>query len=361
MWKIMKLFNGAFVAVFVFLSCGCGMSAVRKELKSTRADFEKLRREVRRTSANVEDVSNQVFILQDRVDSNRTELQRRPGSATAAHGAASAVEKSENSEGTKVSLKLEGSSKGSGGGDTKGKVGSKGSDEKTGSDRSREVATGEDPEDFEHYDTEPPRRLRVVKVRPDEGDDEFGEGRGTGDGGERRSIKLDERALGGSSTGDLPTNVPLRAPDRIPVAPVPSRSRSGLRSRSRGVPDAKPIRAYRRAYALYLEGKYTEAQKMFESFARSYPKHDYADNAVFWRGQCQYQRKQYKAAVSSFREVLRRYPRGNKAADALLKLGMSYWKQGQNQQAKSLMVQVVEIYPNSRVAKLAGGVLEKLR
>ncbi len=180
MWKTMKLFNGAVVAVFVFLSWGCGMSAVRKELKSTRAEFEKLQREVRRTSASVEDVSNQVFILQDRVDSNRTELQRRPGSSTAAQGGASEVEKAEHGEGTKVSLKLEGSSKRpGGGGESNGKVGSKGSDEKSSRGRSRQVAAGEDAEDFEHYDTEPPRRLRVVKVRPDdEQGDGFGEGRG---------------------------------------------------------------------------------------------------------------------------------------------------------------------------------------
>ncbi len=306
------------------------MSAVRKELKDTRLEFEKMRQEMRKTSARVEDISNQVFILQDQVDSNHIEIRKRPGASISHFGETDGVPPENPSHRNPAGADQETAMDGNTRGDA-------------------QYQAADEVDDYESHDTTTvPRRLRVVKVRPEHDDYEEYEVEGT-----RESIRLDERNLGGSAVSDLPTDVPIRDPGRIPPGPSPS-----VRRRS---PAARPIQEYRAAYALYLEGKWAEAQERFERFARAYPNHDYADNAVFWVGQCQYHRKQFQEAAATYRKVLRRYPRGNKAPDALVKLGMTYWKLGRHNEARSILVQVMEIYPDTRVARLAASVLKQLR
>lgn len=306
---------------------------MRKELKDTRSEFEKMRREMRRASAQMEDISNQVFILQDRVDSNHIEIRKRPGTSVAQFGERQGGRVVSTSEETASGNPLIG-------------------DEETATAEIERDEADYRPEDglddSDPYDTVAPRRLRVVKVDPGREDS----GR-SNQGETRESIRLDERNLGGSAVSDLPTEVTIQDPGRIPPGPVPP-----VKRRS---PAAGPIKEYRAAYALYLEGKWGEAQQGFERFARAYPNHDYADNAVFWTGQCQYHRKQYREAAATYRKVLRRYPRGNKAPDALVKLGMTYGKLGRNNEARSILVQVMEIYPDTRVAQLATNVLKQLR
>ena len=346
MLKKLNVYSVLVLLLVVVAGAGCGVSAMQREVKTANAEMKKLRRELRKTTSRVEELSNQVFILQDRVDSNRMQLKRRP-KAYAEGGGKEGRSKGQGSkkEGSKAVAQA---ARGSGHATNEG--GASG-DRRTGG--GGEEGASEDPEDA--GDSEPPRRLKVVRLRPGarrrHSRARRGSRRGERRGKRRRVIKLDQRSLG-RGEGSVPTHVSIKEP-RLPVVPVPSPSG--------GIPASGPIQRYRAAYSLYLKGKYTQAQKRFHAFARSYPNHDYADNAVFWKGQCLYRSKKYAAAAGVFRQVLKRYPSGNKAPDALLKLGMSYSRLGRKSQARTVLVQVVEIYPNTRVARLAAGALRKLR
>jgi tol-pal system protein YbgF len=353
-------------AVFLLVT-GCGMGAVRSDLKQSTAELKKVKRELHKTRDRVEELSNQVFILQDRVDSNHIQISRRPARAQmkaddpgpkgghAKDGSSKAAEGKETPRSKQRRAKKTDSGSGS---DAAGLAPQRGEPRAPhdGGDH-RDPADPEDPQ--------APKHLRVVRLKP----------RGSGGSGRRSAsgrrstsdrrpvLRLHERG-GRHRRGSVPTSIPLRMSDRIPVVPMPRSAgdRSGGGGGGGGGRYAAgPIQQYRAAYKIYLKGQYTTAASQFARFAKRYPRHDYADNAVFWLGQCHYKQKKYSRAARAFKRVLKSYPSGNKAPDALLKLGLTYLKLGKKTTARSLLIQVVQIYPQTRVARLAARFLKKLQ
>lgn len=115
---------------------------------------------------------------------------------------------------------------------------------------------------------------------------------------------------------------------------------------------------YRSAVELVKSGKHDEAVTALRAFLRSYPRHDYADNAQYWLGESFYARKDYQHALTEFRATIETYPRGNKVPDALLKVGYCYQALGQSDKARAVLEQVVNLYPKSEPAVLASKKLE---
>lgn len=110
---------------------------------------------------------------------------------------------------------------------------------------------------------------------------------------------------------------------------------------------------YEAAMALYKAGELAGAERAFELFARSHPKHDYADNALYWKGEAAYDQGEWDAALSAFTEVVERYGGGNKAPDALLKIGLCYGKLGDAANARDVLSQLVAAYPDARASDIA--------
>ena len=275
---------------------GCGIADLKRHVRAMDNKLVALHSKVDKQNERIETLSNQLFILEDRVDSNRVALKRRPGA-------------SKNRAGT------------------------------------RPVTAQPDPNPRptaaaqpEHVDPTPPR-LRVVRLKPRHR---------ARKGGRRMVLRLYGR-------GQRPFR-PLGGPavrERIPVVPIPSAGAP--------IPPPGPIQEYRAAYRLYTTGQYARAAKAFSAFAARHPHHDYADNAIFWMGQCLYKQNRFKQAAAAFRRVLKRYPSGNKAPDSLLKLGLSLKALGAKADAKRVLTQVVDIYPNTRVARIATKVLGTMR
>ncbi len=142
--------------------------------------------------------------------------------------------------------------------------------------------------------------------------------------------------LVGTRLVDL-TKMRAVAPDR------PARDRKGNQI----------IAEYEAARALYEGGRLGEAEAAFARFVTRHPTHDYADNALYWRGEAAYDLGHYANALAAFTEVVERYGGGNKAPDALLKVGLCYQRLGDVANARDVLTQLVSAYPEAGASNIA--------
>jgi tol-pal system protein YbgF len=113
-------------------------------------------------------------------------------------------------------------------------------------------------------------------------------------------------------------------------------------------PQAKP--AYDAALALVRARQYDQALDAFASFLVKWPDHPYADNAMYWRGECYFAKADYLHAAEQFEGTVSRFPAGAKAPDALLKLGITQQKLGNPVKAKEAFDRLAKSYPQSEAA-----------
>jgi tol-pal system protein YbgF len=125
-----------------------------------------------------------------------------------------------------------------------------------------------------------------------------------------------------------------------PTAPPPSSALD---------PAAKP--AYEAALALVGARQYDRALDALAAFLVKYPDHPYADNAMYWRGECYFAKGDYLHAAEQFEGTVTRFPAGNKAPDAMLKLGMSQQKLGNPVKAKEIFDRLAQTYPQSEAVR----------
>jgi tol-pal system protein YbgF len=114
-------------------------------------------------------------------------------------------------------------------------------------------------------------------------------------------------------------------------------------------PNAK--RDYEAALSLVNARQYDRALEALAAFLVKNPDHPYADNALFWRGECYFAKGDYLHAAEQFEGVVTRFPAGNKAPDALLKLGMSQMKLGNPAKAREVFDRLAHAYPQSDAAR----------
>jgi tol-pal system protein YbgF len=113
-------------------------------------------------------------------------------------------------------------------------------------------------------------------------------------------------------------------------------------------PAAKP--AYEAAIALVSARQYDRALDALAGFLVKWPDHPYANNAMYWRGECYFAKGDYLHAAEQFEGVVTRFPAGNKAPDALLKLGITQQKLGNPLKAKEYFDRLAQTYPQSAAA-----------
>jgi tol-pal system protein YbgF len=152
------------------------------------------------------------------------------------------------------------------------------------------------------------------------------------------------RVLGSSRSG---VRNPWRGDDAVEASASPDGKAAAVRSSALD-PEAK--RAYDAALSLMYAHQYDRALDAFAKFLVTWPDHPYADNAMYWRGECYFAQGQYLRASEQFEGVLARSPMGNKAPDAMLKLGMSHQKLGSPEKAKEVFDRLAAQYPQSQAA-----------
>jgi tol-pal system protein YbgF len=114
-------------------------------------------------------------------------------------------------------------------------------------------------------------------------------------------------------------------------------------------PEAK--RSYDAALALVGAHRYGEALDALAAFLVKWPDHPYADNAMYWRGECYFARGEYLRASEQFEGVVNRFPAGNKAPDALLKLGICQQRLGNISNAQAWFYRLSQQFPRSEAAR----------
>lgn len=195
------------------------------------------------------------------------------------------------------------------------------------------------------------------------------------DTGPRPVLKLYERpAFSGAGLPRAPlrpmSSASLGPQDALPVVPMEGLPAPGAAGISAGTASRTPsvgaaesssaddastvaIAAYESAFALFRARRFDEALAAFAVFVQQYPRHSYADNALYWRGECYYARRNFRSALSEFEAVLSRYPDGNKAPDAMLKAALSRGELGDVARARAMLYRVAEQFPRSDAARLA--------
>lgn len=114
-------------------------------------------------------------------------------------------------------------------------------------------------------------------------------------------------------------------------------------------PEAK--KTYESALSLAQSRQYDRALDAFAAFLVKYPDHPYAENALYWRGECYFARGEFLRAAEQFEAVLARFGGGNKAPDALLKIGVSHERLGASDRAREYWDRLRRDYPRSDAAK----------
>lgn len=139
-----------------------------------------------------------------------------------------------------------------------------------------------------------------------------------------------------------------------------NRHKTQPNKRRLGKSELAAVSSYKASYQLLKQQQYQDAIDGFRTFVEKNPTHGYADNAIYWMGECYYARGLWLQALKTFQQVIQNYPLGNKSPDAMLKVGLSHQRLKNNRQARQVLQQVMEIYPNSPVANLAGARLKQL-
>ena len=133
---------------------------------------------------------------------------------------------------------------------------------------------------------------------------------------------------------------------RLGAAPEPVESQAD-------VTPVESLRPYRQALQILRAGNPKAALAGFRRFLDGHPRHDYADNAQYWIGECYYDLHDYRAAEPEFRKVIERYPHGNKVPDAMLKLGFTLLAQQQEAAGREVLESLAHAYPKHEAARLA--------
>jgi tol-pal system protein YbgF len=150
----------------------------------------------------------------------------------------------------------------------------------------------------------------------------------------------------------------VAADDNLGVAPVPPIAGSKAPSITK---TDEAVHLYKVGQDALRAGRHDEAAHSFRELVRRFPEHDLADNAQYWLGECFYARKEFLEAMPEFRQVVTRWPLGNKAPDALLKLAFCALSLGEKERGLDLLRQLPISYPNTEAARLAQARLAELR
>jgi tol-pal system protein YbgF len=135
----------------------------------------------------------------------------------------------------------------------------------------------------------------------------------------------------GSQTPQPGTSVP---------APAPAPTGTGT----------TPKRLYDTAYADYTAGQWSLAVQGFETYLKTYPKSDLADDAQYYVGESYSGDSKFREAVVAYEKVIRDYPQSDILPEAWYKVGITYERLAQPDKARAAYEFAVKTFPESNDA-----------
>lgn len=125
-------------------------------------------------------------------------------------------------------------------------------------------------------------------------------------------------------------------------------------------PNLSPQEIYNMAYADYLKGNFDLAIDGFKIYLDNFSQSPFADNALYWIGECYFSEKKYEEAIARYNELILNYPLGDKVPAAYLHKGLSLMELGQNEEALSVFRLLVSKYPLEEETKIAQEKIKEL-
>ena len=121
-----------------------------------------------------------------------------------------------------------------------------------------------------------------------------------------------------------------------------------------------PQKMYDNAFADYTAGQYDLAVLGFETFIKTAPRSELADDAQLNIGNALYAAGKYKEAVPALQQVIHAYPQSNSVPAAWYKLGLSYQMLKQDDFARKAFDTVIKTHDGTIEANLARQALERM-
>jgi tol-pal system protein YbgF len=113
------------------------------------------------------------------------------------------------------------------------------------------------------------------------------------------------------------------------------------------LPGGSPLAQYSAAYGLLRQADYEGAEEALRNFVQQHPTNPLAGNAQYWLGESYLKRGKYTEAAAAFADGYKRFPKGPKAADSLLGLGRSLADAGQKHNACIALMQLDRDFPRA--------------
>jgi tol-pal system protein YbgF len=126
-------------------------------------------------------------------------------------------------------------------------------------------------------------------------------------------------------------------------------------------PIIAPQKLYDNAFGDYTAGQYDLAVIGFETFIKTSPRSELADDAQLNIGNALYAAGKFKEAVPALQQVINGYPQSNSVAAAWYKLGLTYEQLKQTDVARKAYETVTKNYEGTIEASLARQGLERLK
>ncbi len=215
------------------------------------------------------------------------------------------------------------------------------------------------------FEIKPPEDLKIVRLSP---------GRVAQDDSKARDDRVKKFSSVPKDIKDFTTIKPRATPtaenEEFPNDDIEAGTRPGVVALKGGSGSVKHAsrsdligsveELYQRGLDANYAAEYERSREIFAVILEKYPKHNLADNALYWSGETYFSAREYKKAIKKFTEVVKRYPKENKTPDALLKAGFSFIELEKPENAKKILEKVISLYPNSEAAGKAQDRLEEL-
>lgn len=150
-----------------------------------------------------------------------------------------------------------------------------------------------------------------------------------------------------------PTTAPVKAPATAAAAPA---------SNAPVVVESDAIRrAYESALNRQRSGDAAGAVQEFRSFLKQYPRHELVPNAQYWLGEAYFRVGDYQNAIAAEQKLLVTYPDHLKAPDAMVILANAQAALGDSGAARRTLEDVIAKYPATEAAEKAKQRLARLK
>ena len=117
-------------------------------------------------------------------------------------------------------------------------------------------------------------------------------------------------------------------------------------TRQSNIPGESYRERYLQALTLYQNYQYNEAIVLFRQLLKENTKHELADNAQYWIGECLYSLKKYEESIREFEKIFN-FINTNKDDDAQFKIGLCYLGLGYLEKGRQELQKLIDYYPRS--------------